>query len=173
VAVRIRLKKMGRKHRPFFRVCAMDARSPRGGKVLEELGTYDPMVRDTDARALLNGERIDYWLGVGALPTEKVGVLIKKYGTGGTHLEQQKTALEKLHARGAYVSSGPALIKPEEPAEEQPAEQPAAEVPAEAAPAEGAPAEAEAPSAEQAPAAEAPAAEAPAETEGGEEKSEA
>jgi small subunit ribosomal protein S16 len=159
---------MGRKHRPFFRVCAMDARSPRGGKVLEELGTYDPMVRDTDARALLNGERIDYWLGVGALPTEKVGVLIKKYGTGGTHLEQQKTALEKLYARGAYVSSGPALIKPEEPAEEQPAEQPAAEVPAEAAPAE-----AEAPSAEQAPAAEAPAAEAPAETEGGEEKSEA
>lgn len=176
MAVRIRLKKLGRKHRPFFRVCAMDARSPRGGKVLEELGTYDPMVRDTDARALLNGERIDYWLGVGALPTEKVGVLIKKYGTGGTHLEQQKTALEKLRARGAYVSSGPALIKPEEPAEEQPAaeapaEAQAAPAEAEAPPAEQAPAE-QAP-AEQAPAEQAPAAEAPAESEEGEEKSEA
>ncbi|MEC8473963.1 MAG: 30S ribosomal protein S16, partial [Planctomycetota bacterium] len=43
MAVRIRLKKMGRTHRPFYRVCAMDQRSPRDGRVIEELGTYDPM----------------------------------------------------------------------------------------------------------------------------------
>ncbi len=48
--------------------------------MLEELGTYDPLVPDTDARALLKSERIDYWLGVGAQPSEKVKVLIKKYG---------------------------------------------------------------------------------------------
>ena len=96
MAVRIRLKRLGRKHRPFVRICAMDSRTPRDGKVLEELGTYDPMVRETDARALLNGERISYWLGVGAQPTEKVGVLIKKYGKDGTHLEQQQAALQRV-----------------------------------------------------------------------------
>ena len=142
MAVRIRLKKLGRKHRPFFRVCAMDARSPRGGKVLEELGTYDPMIRDTDARALLNGERISYWLSVGAQPTEKVGVLIKKYGANGTHLEAQKTALEKLGAKSPYTSTGPALIKADQPVEEPAAaEAPASEAPAEETAAAEAPAE--------------------------------
>lgn len=99
MAVKIRMKQMGRLHRPFFRVCAMDGRAPRDGKVIEELGYYDPMVRETDARAILNGERIAYWLGVGAQPTEKVAVLIKKYGSNGTHLEAQKTALERLQIK--------------------------------------------------------------------------
>ena len=66
MAVRIRMKKLGRKHRPFYRICAMEQRTPRDGRVLEELGTYDPMVPETDARARLDGERIKYWLGVGA-----------------------------------------------------------------------------------------------------------
>ena len=162
MAVRIRLKKLGRKHRPYFRVCAMDARSPRGGKVLEELGTYDPMLRDTDARAVLNAERINHWLSVGALPTEKVAVLIKKYGENGTHAEAQRVALEKLGARSQYAAAAPALIKPEQPAPPAPAEPaPSAEAPAEAAPAE-APA-AEAPAAEAAPSTEAPAEAAPSE----------
>ena len=104
MAVRIRLKKMGRKHKPFFRVCATDARASRDGRVIEELGFYDPMVRDTDARAILNGERIDYWLGVGAQPSEKVSVLIKKYGTNGTHLEKQKAALETIASRKQQAS---------------------------------------------------------------------
>jgi small subunit ribosomal protein S16 len=99
VAVRIRLKRMGRTHRPFYRVCAMDIRSPRDGKAIEELGYYDPMVRETDARAILNGERIDYWLGVGAQPSDKVKVLIKKYGSKGTHLKAQQEALERLKIR--------------------------------------------------------------------------
>jgi small subunit ribosomal protein S16 len=90
---------MGRTHRPFYRVCAMDARAPRDGRVIEELGYYDPMVRETDARAVLNGQRIDYWLGVGAQPSEKVKVLIRKYGSGGTHLDAQRAALEKIKVR--------------------------------------------------------------------------
>jgi small subunit ribosomal protein S16 len=77
----------------------MDVRQPRDGKVIEELGYYDPMVKETDARAVLNGERIDYWLSVGAQPTEKVKMLIKKYGTNGTHLAQQALALERLKIR--------------------------------------------------------------------------
>jgi small subunit ribosomal protein S16 len=107
VAVRIRLKKMGRKARPFFRLCAMDARAPRDGKVIEELGYYDPMVRETDARAILKGERIDYWLSVGAMPSEKAGVLIKKYGTNGTHLTQQQAALGRLR-RPVPAAAAPA-----------------------------------------------------------------
>ena len=98
--VRIRMKKLGRKHRPFFRICAMDARVPRDGRVLEELGTYDPMVPETDARVKLNSERIDYWISVGAQPSEKVGVLIKKYGSNGTHLEQQQAARQRLVEAG-------------------------------------------------------------------------
>src|SRR6476659_7293349 len=90
------MKMMGRKHRPFFRICAIDSRNPRDGRVLEELGTYDPMVPDTDARALLKGERIIYWLGVGAQPSDRVRVLIKKYGTNGTHADAQKAALARL-----------------------------------------------------------------------------
>ena len=96
MAVRIRMKKLGRRHRPFYRICAMDSRAPRDGRVLEELGTYDPMVPEVDARAVLNGERVEYWLSVGARPTEKVGVLIKKYGPEGTCLDKQKAALARL-----------------------------------------------------------------------------
>lgn len=123
MAVRIRLKKLGRRHRPFFRVCAMDAHSPRDGKAIEELGTYDPMVRETDARAVLNGERIDYWLSVGAQPTEKVSTLIKKYGTNGTRLGEQKVALERSKIR----SQAPPPIPIPKPKKEEPAESPPAE----------------------------------------------
>ena len=90
------MKQFGRRHRPFFRVCVTDARTPRDGRVLEEVGYYDPMVPETDARTVLNGERIDYWIGVGAQPSDKVAVLIKKYGSKGTHLEEQKAAVERL-----------------------------------------------------------------------------
>jgi small subunit ribosomal protein S16 len=90
------MKQMGRKHRPYYRICAMDSRVPRDGRVLEQLGTYDPLVPEVDARAVLNGQRIQYWLGVGALPSEKVKVLIKKYGVNGTHLEAQQAALGRL-----------------------------------------------------------------------------
>jgi small subunit ribosomal protein S16 len=78
--VRIRMKSFGRRHRPFFRICAMDARSPRDGRAIEELGHYDPMVRNKEARTVLNVNRIRYWLSVGAQPSEKVQVLLNKHG---------------------------------------------------------------------------------------------
>jgi small subunit ribosomal protein S16 len=79
VAVRIRMKKMGRKHRQFFRIVAIDGRQPRDGRVIEELGTYDPQVKDTDSRVILQPDRIKYWMGVGALPSERCATLFKKY----------------------------------------------------------------------------------------------
>ena len=137
MAVRLRMKRMGRTHRPFFRICATDARSPRDGRVIEELGHYDPMCKETDARAILNAERIDYWLGVGAQPSNNVRVLIKKYGSNGTHLQQQRDALDRLKI-GPQAPPPVAipLPKKEEPAAEVAAEKPTAEAPAaEAAPA--------------------------------------
>ena len=79
MAVRIRMKRMGRKHRPYYRIVAIDHRQPRDGRVIEELGSYDPMVKNTDERVKMNLERVDYWTGVGALPSENVAVLLKKY----------------------------------------------------------------------------------------------
>ncbi len=133
MAVRIRMKQMGRRHRPFYRICAMDQRSPRNGRVLEELGTYDPMVTDVDARTVLNGERINHWISVGAQPSDKVKVLIKKYGAEGTHLEQQRVALDRLaQARGVRAAAA-AKAKAEQATEEEAAaEAPAAEAAPEA-----------------------------------------
>jgi small subunit ribosomal protein S16 len=76
------MKKMGRRHRPFFRICVMDARSPRDGKAIEEIGTYDPMVRDKSQRVTLDMERVDHWISVGAQPSEKVAALIRKFKQG-------------------------------------------------------------------------------------------
>ena len=70
--VRIRMKSFGRRHRPFFRICAMDARTPRDGTAIEELGYYDPLVRNVDGPGVVQQPRIRYWLSVGAQPSEKV-----------------------------------------------------------------------------------------------------
>jgi small subunit ribosomal protein S16 len=73
------MKMLGRKHRPYFRIVAIDSRQPRDGRIIEELGSYDPMVKNTDDRVRLRPERVRYWLGVGAKPSEKVAVLLRKY----------------------------------------------------------------------------------------------
>ena len=109
MAVRIRMKQMGRKHRHFFRIVAIDGRQPRDGRIIEELGTYDPhgqttvstemvsnkkegqggrapaprskqaRAADQAARVTLHASRIKYWLSVGATPSENVAVFLKKY----------------------------------------------------------------------------------------------
>ena len=153
------MTKLGRRHRPFFRLCAVDGRAARDGKVIEYLGHYDPMVNETDARAVLNKERIDYWLSVGAQPSEKVAVLIKKYGSDGTHLEQQSAAIQRLKVAKpmapppqkiprkaeetpAEEGSAATATASEETAAADPTPEPAAETaPADAAPADAAPAD--------------------------------
>ncbi|MEW4490406.1 30S ribosomal protein S16 [Thalassoglobus sp. JC818] len=79
MAVRIRMKRMGRTHRPFYRICVMDARRPRDGAAIEEVGTYDPMKTEKSDRVTLKIDRVEHWLSVGAQPTEKVAVLIRKF----------------------------------------------------------------------------------------------
>ena len=80
MAVKLRLKRLGRRHRSFYRLSAMDARSPRDGRVLEELGTYDPQNKDADAQVKFSADRIKYWLGLGAVPSDTVASLLKKQG---------------------------------------------------------------------------------------------
>lgn len=79
--VRLRLSRMGRKKRPFYRIVAADSRAPRNGRFIEALGYYDPMKQPADVR--LDLSRVDYWLGVGASPSDTVGHLIRKMRAAG------------------------------------------------------------------------------------------
>ncbi|MBG87420.1 MAG: 30S ribosomal protein S16 [Verrucomicrobiales bacterium] len=74
--VKIRLKRMGSKNRPYYRVVVADSRSPRDGKCIEEIGTYAPMREGENYDLKL--DRVDYWLGVGARPSDTVSSFIKK-----------------------------------------------------------------------------------------------
>ena len=175
MALKIRLSRGGAKKRPFYKIVVAEALSPRDGKFIERLGSYNPMVaKDHAERLVLDVERAKYWISKGAQPTLRVAKMLSSDGLvkapvireqpiksapGKKRLEREAEAAEKL----ASAAEAPAEEAPaaEAPAEEAPAaEAPAAEAPAEEAPAAEAPA-AEAP-AEEAPAAEAPAEEAPA-----------
>ena len=145
MAVAIRMKRMGRKNRAYYRICATDKRSPRDGREIEVLGTYDPFVPDTDARCALDGGRLQYWLSVGAQPSPAVRVLIKKYGPAGTRLKEMEAARAKLALPRIVPDPGPPAFVPEvktEPTAEAAAPETAAV--AEASPAEEAAAPAEA-----------------------------
>ena len=76
MAVAIRLSRFGAKKRPFYRIVAADSRRKRDGRFLEQLGTYDPMKNPVDVR--LEMDRVDYWLSVGAQPSDTVRSLIRK-----------------------------------------------------------------------------------------------
>ena len=76
MSVKIRMKKFGRLHRPFFRICATDTRSPRDGKCIEELGTYQPLKKGDNFTLKL--DRADYWLSKGAQPSDTVASFLRK-----------------------------------------------------------------------------------------------
>ena len=75
----LRLKRFGRTHRPTYRLCAMDRRAPRNGRVIEELGWYDPIAGE-DKQMSFNIDRVDHWLSVGAQPSETVRDMLKQQG---------------------------------------------------------------------------------------------
>ena len=173
MAVKIRLKRMGKIRTPFYRIVVADSRTKRDGRVIEEIGTYNPKTEPSTISVI--SERAQYWLSVGAQPTEAVAAILKLTGDigGSSTLKQPEPradkaaafekALKELHTE--LPKAKPAKKKAEEPkAEEAPAEEAAAETPAEEAAAE---APAEEPAAEEVVAeapAEATADEAPADT---------
>ena len=168
MALKIRLARGGSKKRPYYRIVVADVRNPRDGRFIEKLGTYNPLLsKESNERVTLQVDRIKYWLGVGAKPTDRVLRFLDAENIAKRPPRNNpKKAIPKKDKEEAPAEEASA----EAPAEEAPAEEaPAEEVPAEEAPAEEASAEApaeeasaEAP-AEEAPAEEAPAEEAPAE----------
>lgn len=133
MAVRIRMKRLGRKHRPFYRICVMDSRKPRNGDAIEEVGTYDPMVPDKSNRVTLNMERIDHWMSVGAQPSHKVSVLIDKVKKNRFGATKQPPPMQAPKPPEPEAPPEPAATA--EPAE---GDAPAQEAPAEATPGEAA-----------------------------------
>jgi small subunit ribosomal protein S16 len=101
VAVRIRMKQMGRTHRHYYRIVAIDHRQPRDGKVIEELGTYDPHITEKEARVTLLPTRIKYWISVGAKPSEHCEAIFKKF-------------MAKFEAKEAQDAAVAAAAKPVE-----------------------------------------------------------
>ncbi|MEM9311804.1 MAG: 30S ribosomal protein S16 [Pseudomonadota bacterium] len=179
MAIALRLSRGGAKKRPYYRIVAADSRSPRDGRYLEQIGTYNPLLaKDSPERVKLNEDRARYWLGVGAQPSDRVlrfldaaGILEraarnnpKKAEPGEKAKERAEEKAEKLKEaeEAAKAAEEEAKAEAEAPAEEAAAEEaPAEEAPAEEAAAEEAPAEE--PAAEEAPAEEAPAEETAAE----------
>ena len=78
MSVKIRLKRMGRKKKPFYRVVVADSRAPRDGRFIEEIGTYDPLKDPGEIK--IDAEKAQKWLGNGAQPTDTVKSLLKKSG---------------------------------------------------------------------------------------------
>lgn len=178
MAVKIRLKRMGKIHAPYYRIVVADSRTKRDGRVIEEIGKYHPT--ENPSLIEVNSERAQYWLGVGAQPTEQVAAILKLTGDWGQFKGEKgaKNTVQVAEPKAEFKADAKKkpVLRPKtaKPAEEAPAEEaPAADAPAEApvedaaaAPAEEAteaPAAEETPAAEEAPTEEAPAEEAPAE----------
>ena len=175
MAVKIRLARGGSKKRPFYRIVAADERAPRDGRYIERLGTYNPLLpKDSTVRVVLNAERIQHWLSVGAKPTDRVhrfldaaGILVRPARNNPNKAKPSAKTLERIEAKKKAEEVAKAAPAEEAPAEEVVAEEVVAEeAPAEETAAEESPAEeavAEEAAAEDAPAEEAAAEEAPAE----------
>jgi len=161
VAVKIRLKRMGKIRTPFYRIVVADSRTKRDGRVIEEIGTYNP--KTEPSTITLVSERAQYWLSVGAQPTEAVAAILKLTGDigGNATLKQPEPKADKAAVFEAALKDLHTELPKAKAAPKKKSEPKADEAPAEEAPAEEA--VAEEPAAEEAPAEEAVAEEAPAE----------
>jgi small subunit ribosomal protein S16 len=89
---------MGRRHRPFFRINAVESRTPRDGRILEKLGHYDPIEKDPAKQVVLNRERVEYWLDKGAIPSDAVSEMLLRHGIKHKYAEQKEARRSKAKA---------------------------------------------------------------------------
>jgi small subunit ribosomal protein S16 len=136
MAVKIRMTRMGRRHRPFFRINAIESRNSRDGRILEKLGQYDPILKDKEKQIILNVERIQYWLDKGAVPSDTVSEMLVKAGIKHKYAEQKAARMTK--ARELARKKGVPFNEAERIAIKKAAEQAEAKVKAEAEEAEAA-----------------------------------
>ena len=133
MAMKIRLARGGSKKRPFYRIMAADSRMPRDGRFIEKLGTYNPLLpKDSEERVKMDMERVQYWLGQGAQPTDRVsrfleaaGVVEKKERANLKKAEPGKKAQERAAEKAEKAAA--AAEAANAPAEDAPAEEAAAE----------------------------------------------
>ena len=137
MAMKIRLARGGSKKRPHYAIVASDSRMPRDGRFIEKLGTYNPLLpKDSEDRVKMNAERIQYWLGQGAQPTDRVsrflevaGIVEKKERSNPNKAKPGKKAVERAEekaakaAEAAEASAAPAEAPAEEAVEEAAAEE--------------------------------------------------
>ncbi|MCR9087044.1 MAG: 30S ribosomal protein S16 [Rhodobacteraceae bacterium] len=134
MAMKLRLARGGSKKRPFYRIVASDSRMPRDGRYIEKLGTYNPLLpKDSEDRIKMDLDRVKYWLGEGAIPTDRVSRMLEAAGVltaktranpnKGEPGQKAKDRAEEKAAKSAEAADAPA----EAPAEEAPAEEAAAE----------------------------------------------
>lgn len=128
MAMKLRLARGGSKKRPMYRIVAADSRAPRDGRYIERLGTYNPLLpKDNDQRVTMNVERVQYWLGQGAEPTDRVsrmlenaGVIAKKdranlkKGTPGKKAQERAEEKAAKAAAAAEAANAPAEAAAEE-----------------------------------------------------------
>jgi len=98
MAVKLRLARLGRRHRPFFRLNAVDSRTPRDGKVLEKLGHYDPIEKDPEKQIVINTERVKFWLDQGAVPSDTVCTILTRKGITCKHFEEKQARRQRAKA---------------------------------------------------------------------------
>jgi small subunit ribosomal protein S16 len=98
MALKIRLARQGRKKAPYYSIVVADSRAPRDGNFNEKVGTYDPrQPKESGKRVTLNGERITYWMGVGAQATERVSFFL---GTAGLiAMPEKRTSIQKAQPK--------------------------------------------------------------------------
>ncbi len=127
MSLKIRLARSGAKKRPFYRIVVADARSPRDGRFIEKIGTYDPMLEDASKRVTLLAERAQHWLSVGAQPTDRVqrfldaaGLLKRAPRNNPERAKPGKKATERVEAKAKAAADKAAAAA-------APAEAPAAE----------------------------------------------
>ena len=108
MAVKLRMTRMGRRHRPFFRINVIDSRTPRDGRVIEKLGQYDPLEKDKEKQILLNKDRAEFWLAQGAVPSDTVSEILLRFGI--KHKYADEKAVRKNRARADRKEKGPAVI---------------------------------------------------------------
>ena len=93
MSVKIRMTRMGRRHRPFFRINAVDGRTPRDGRILEKLGHYDPLEKDAEKQIVLNKERVEFWVGQGAVASDTCAEIFKKYGSSARSMKRSSSGV--------------------------------------------------------------------------------
>jgi small subunit ribosomal protein S16 len=126
MSLKLRLARAGTKKRPYYHIVVADARSPRDGRFIEKLGTYDPILADVEKRVTLLNDRASHWLSVGAQPTDKVlrfldaaGLLKREPRNNPNRAKPGAKATERAEARAKAAEAAEAAKNaPAAPAEE-------------------------------------------------------